>query len=127
MALINRRGSYQWKVRIRRREYPKQTKTFDIYEDAARWACKTEMEMDEGIFVSRKEAENTTLDGALDRRLAEGKSPYTVNNELILLSNLFNVAHREWNHLIIQLLKSHARKCLKDVTGACFLVKKNCY
>jgi integrase len=31
-----------------------------------------------------------------DQRLEEGKSPYTVNNELILLSNLFNVAHREW-------------------------------
>lgn len=98
--------------------------------------------MDNGVFVSRKEAETTTLDEAPDRydrektlhkkgaaqehnrikhfknsslasrylstirstdiakyrdqRLAEGKSPYTVNNELILLPNLFNVAHKEW-------------------------------
>ncbi len=142
MASINKRGPYQWQVKIRRRGWPKQVKTFETYEDAARWARKIEAEMDDGIFVSRKEAENTTLDEALDRylrektphkkgaaqetnrinlfkrsdlasrflstirstdiakyrdvRLVEGKSPYTVNNELILLSNLFNVAHREW-------------------------------
>ncbi len=142
MASINKRGPYQWQVKIRRRGWSKQTKTFETYEDAARWARKIETEMDDGIFVSRKEAENTTLDEALDRylrektphkkgaaqetnrinlfkrsdlasrflatirstdiakyrdqRLEEGKSPYTVNNELILLSNLFNVAHREW-------------------------------
>ncbi len=142
MASINKRGPYQWQVKIRRRGWPKQTKTFETYEDAARWARKIEAEMDDGIFVSRKEAEKTTLDEALnrylrektphkkgsaqetnrinlfkrsplasrflstirstdiakyrDQRLAEGKSPYTVNNELILLSNLFNVAHKEW-------------------------------
>jgi integrase len=142
LASINKRGPYQWQVKIRRRGWPKQAKTFETYEDAARWARKIESEMDDGIFVSRKEAETTTLNEALDRylrektphkkgaaqetnriklfkssdlasrflstirstdiakyrdlRLDEGKSPYTVNNELILLSSLFNVAHREW-------------------------------
>jgi integrase len=98
--------------------------------------------MDDGIFVSRKEAESTTLSEALDRyqkektehkkgaaqeklriklfkkselasrflatirstdiakyrdtRLSLGLSPFTVNNELILLSNLFSVASKEW-------------------------------
>ena len=143
MASINKRGPYQWQVKIRRRGWPKQFKTFETYEDATRWARKIESEMDDGVFVSRKEAETTTLDEALDRylrektphkkgaaqetnrinlfkrsnlasrflstirstdiakyrdqRLEEGKSPYTVNNELILLSSLFNVAHREWD------------------------------
>jgi integrase len=31
-----------------------------------------------------------------DKRLKEGKSPFTVNNEMILLSSLFNVAAKEW-------------------------------
>ena len=142
MASIIKRGPYQWQVKIRKMGWPKQTKTFETHEDAARWARKIESEMDDGIFVSRKEAEKTTLDEALDRyrsektphkkgaaqesnridhfkrsdlasrflstirstdiakyrdqRLETGLSPYTVNNELILLSSLFNVAHREW-------------------------------
>lgn len=142
MASILKRGPYQWQVKIRKKGWPKQTRTFETYEDAARWARKIESEMDDGIFVSRKEAESTTLLEALERyskektphkkgadqelhrikhfknsalasrflssirstdiaqyrdqRLAEGKSPYTVNNELILLSGLFNVARKEW-------------------------------
>lgn len=142
MASIDKRGPYQWRVKIRRKGWPRQSKTFESYEDAARWARKIESEMDDGVFVSRKEAEKTTLVEALDRyrsektphkkgaaqeinrinlfkrsdlasrflstirstdiskyrdqRLAKGKAPSTVNNELILLSNLFNVAHREW-------------------------------
>ncbi|HEY5674168.1 MAG TPA: site-specific integrase [Malonomonas sp.] len=142
MASIIKRGPYQWQVKIRRKGWPKQAKTLETYDDAARWARKIESEMDDGVFVSRKEAETTTLDEALDRyrkektphkkgatqegsridhfkrtdlasrflstirstdiakyrdmRLSEGKSPYTVNNELILLSALFNTAHREW-------------------------------
>lgn len=142
MASILKRGPYQWQVKIRKKGWPKQSRTFESHQEAVRWANKIETEMDDGVFVSRKEAETTTLDEALDRysrektqhkkgaaqennrielfkrsdlasrflatirssdiakyrdhRLVEGKSPYTVNNELILLSSLFNVAHREW-------------------------------
>ncbi len=142
MASIIKRGPYQWQVKVRRRGWPKQAKTFETHEEAARWARKIESEMDDGIFVSRKEAEKTTLDEVLgrylrektphkkgavqessriahfkrsdlasrflstirstdiatyrDQRLKAGLSPYTVNNELILLSALFNVAHCEW-------------------------------
>lgn len=74
MASILKRGPYQWQVKIRKRGWPKQTRTFETYEDAARWARKIETEMDDGIFVSRKEAEATTLDEALDRYLRE-KTP----------------------------------------------------
>jgi integrase len=142
MAAINKRGPYQWQVKIRRRGYPVQSKTFETYDDAAAWARMIENEMDRGVFVSRKEAESTTLGEALeryesektslkkgasqerhriamfkrsaladrflasirstdiakyrDKRLKEGKSPFTVNNEMILLSSLFNVAAKEW-------------------------------
>lgn len=142
MASIIKRGPYQWQVKIRRKGWPQQAKTFETHEDASRWARKIESEMDDGIFVSRKEAEKTTLSEALDRyltektvhkkgaeqernrisqfkrsklanrflasirgadiakyrdqRLTEGRSPYTVTNELIILSSLFNVANREW-------------------------------
>lgn len=142
MASINKRGPYQWQVKIRRKGWPVQSKTFETYEEATKWARQIENEMDRGIFASRKESETTTLAEALDRygrektqykkgkkqesnriekwkssslapmflatirgsdvakyrdqRLAEGMSPYTVNNELILLSHLFNIAAREW-------------------------------
>ncbi|SHJ48785.1 Site-specific recombinase XerC [Malonomonas rubra DSM 5091] len=142
MASILKRGQYQWQVRIRKKGWPTQTKTFETKEEAARWARKMESEMDDGLFVSRKEAETNTLEEVLDRyceevtpnkegaeqernrikhlkktglakrfmsrirstdiakyrdkRLSDGLSPYTVNNELILLSNVFNIARKEF-------------------------------
>ncbi len=75
MASILKRGPYQWQVKIRKNGWPRQTKTFETHEDATRWAQKIESEMDDGIFVSRKEAEKTTLDEALDRYLRE-KTPH---------------------------------------------------
>jgi hypothetical protein len=71
MASIIKRGPYQWQVKIRRKGWPQQAKTFETHEDAARWARKIEGEMDDGVFCSRKEAENTTLAEALDRYLRE--------------------------------------------------------
>ncbi len=142
MASILKRGPYQWQVKIRRRGWPNQTKTFETEEDAKKWARLIECEMDRGLFVSRTEAEKTTIKEALERyrkevtsnkkgaeqesyridgfirselaprylasirstdvaryrdqRLSSGASPFTVNNELILLSHLFSVASREW-------------------------------
>lgn len=66
MALIEQRGS-SWRVRIRRKGYAPQTKTFDRKADAEAWARQIETEMDRGDFVSRAEAERTTLAMALDR------------------------------------------------------------
>ena len=66
MAAIRKRGPYQWQVRIRKKGYPAQTKTFDTKAEAEVWAATVESEMARGIFISRKEAENTTLSEALD-------------------------------------------------------------
>lgn len=71
MADIRKRGPYQWQVRIRKKRYPSQTRTFDTKAEAEVWATTVESEMARGIFVSRKEAENTTLSEAIDRYIAE--------------------------------------------------------
>ena len=67
MATIRNRGSYQWEAQIRRKGYPTQSKTFEIKADAEMWARSIENEMDRGVFISRAEAESTTMHEALER------------------------------------------------------------
>ena len=71
MASIRKRGDLQWEARIRRKGHPVTCKTFNTKGDAERWARDVENEMDRGIFVSRTEAENTTLKDALERFIEE--------------------------------------------------------
>ncbi|MDC0335903.1 site-specific integrase [Pseudodesulfovibrio sp.] len=71
MATINKRGKHQWQAKIRRKGYPTQSKTFERKLDAEQWTRDIENEMDRGVFVSRKEAENTTLHEVLDRFIDE--------------------------------------------------------
>ena len=66
MATISKRGDFQWRVQIRRKGYPATYKTFDTKIDAQKWARDVENQMDRGIFVSRTEAESTTLNEALE-------------------------------------------------------------
>ena len=67
MATFRKRGSYQWQAQVRKRGYPLQTKTFETKAAAETWARATEYEMDQGLFVSRVEAESTTLRELLER------------------------------------------------------------
>ena len=60
-------GRRVWQVRIKRKGYPEAARTFDLKTEAEAWARQIESEMDRGVFVSRAEAENTTLREALDR------------------------------------------------------------
>ncbi|MDR0238720.1 MAG: site-specific integrase, partial [Deltaproteobacteria bacterium] len=71
MASIRKRGHLQWEARIRRKGYPITCKTFELKSDAEKWAREIEGEMDRGSFVSRSEAESTTLKEAFDRYLSE--------------------------------------------------------
>ncbi|MCA8137823.1 site-specific integrase [Burkholderia cepacia] len=71
MATFRKRGPYQWEAQIRRRGYPAQSKTFETKTDAEAWANMIESEMSRGIWVSRGEAETTTLYEALSRYGAE--------------------------------------------------------
>jgi integrase len=60
-----------FQVKVRRRGYPSQSKTFDRKTDAERWARKIEREIDDGVFIDRKSAHQTTLADLIDRYITE--------------------------------------------------------
>ena len=62
-----RKRSGSWQVIVKRKGFGQLSRTFDTKVDAEVWARQVEGEMDRGVFVSREEAENTTLSEALDR------------------------------------------------------------
>ena len=66
MACFQKRSG-SWRAIIKRKGYPTQTRTFDLKGQAETWAKQIENEMDRGVFVSRVEAECTTLAELLDR------------------------------------------------------------
>ena len=83
MASIRKRGDLQWEARIRKRGQPVQCKTFTTKAKAESWAKQIESEMDRGVFVSRAEAENTSLKEALERYSREVSSrKKTANREI---------------------------------------------
>ena len=67
MATFTKRGQYQWQAKVRRDGHKQLSKTFNTRTEAEAWARQVENEMDRGIFVSRAEAESTTLAYALER------------------------------------------------------------
>ncbi|MEM5330845.1 site-specific integrase [Paraburkholderia sp. JHI2823] len=67
MPTIRKRAQYQWEAQVRRRGYPAQSKTFTTKAEAEAWANMIESEMSRGVWVSRSEAEATTLYEALKR------------------------------------------------------------
>jgi integrase len=67
MPTIRKRGQYQWEAQVRRRGYPAQSKTFTTKAEAEAWANMIESEMSRGVWLSRTEAEATTLYEALER------------------------------------------------------------
>ncbi len=79
-------GRRVWQAHIRRRGYPAQVRTFDTKAEAEAWAAGIEHEIARGVFVSRAEAESTSLAEALDRYLREitpTKKPSTQSRETI--------------------------------------------
>ena len=92
MATIRERGPYQWQAQVIRKGHPAQYKTFNNKTAAERWARLVESEMDKGVFVSRKEAESTTLSDAIDRFIDEHlptlKTQERETNRAVLLLNV---------------------------------------
>ncbi len=62
-----RKRSGAWQVVVKKKGFERISRTFDTKAEAEAWANVTESEMVRGVFVSRIEAENTTLSEALDR------------------------------------------------------------
>jgi integrase len=71
MATYRKRKSGRWQTQVRRKGYPAQSKSFPTRAAAVKWVRSIEYEMDQGLFVSRSEAETTTLGDLLDRYLIE--------------------------------------------------------
>lgn len=71
MASFRKRGPYQWQAQVRKKGHPPQSKTFETRAEAEKWARGIEVEMDTRVFVSRAEAESTTLHELLERYLDE--------------------------------------------------------
>lgn len=67
MATIEKRGTSQWRVKVRKKGYPVLTQTFSKKALAERWARDVESSMDKDIFIDHREAEQTTLANVLDR------------------------------------------------------------
>jgi integrase len=70
MASFQKRSG-SWRAIVTRKGFDRLSRTFDTKAQAETWARQIEAEMDRGVFISRKEAENTTLSEALDRYLRE--------------------------------------------------------
>lgn len=83
MATIRKRGELQWQAIVKRKGFPNQSKTWNTRKEAEAWARQIESEMDRGVFVSRVEAERTTLadliaryrDEELPKKRGNGFSP----------------------------------------------------
>lgn len=71
MASFRKRRSGRWQAQVRKTGYPTQTKSFSSKAAAAQWVRSIEYEMDQGLFMSRNEAETTTLGELLNRYLKE--------------------------------------------------------
>ena len=80
-------GRTAWQAQIIRRGHEPQYRTFDTKAEAEAWAAIVESEMARGIFVSRAEAETTSLGEALTRYLTEvtpTKKPTTAYRERVI-------------------------------------------
>jgi len=71
VASFEQRESGYWQAKVRRKGYPPQSKSFKAKAHAQAWARQIESEMDSGAFVSRSEAEGTTLKDFADRFSAD--------------------------------------------------------
>ena len=70
MASIRQREG-KWQARVRRKSFPDEVRTFPSRQDAERWARSVESEIDKGSYVSRSEAESTTLKEIIERYIVE--------------------------------------------------------
>lgn len=87
MATITRRGMGQWQVKVRRKGYPVQTRTFDSRADAEIWSRDIESQMDRATFVSTTAAEKTSLAQAIDR-YKEDVCPSLARGGIAQMANL---------------------------------------
>lgn len=97
MATIRKRGELQWQARVRRKGYPDQVKTLEARAEAEAWARQVESEIDRGVFVSRAEAEATSLHdllGRYEREIVPGKKGEVQERSIIRAWQATDLAKR---------------------------------
>jgi hypothetical protein len=130
MASFRKRGELQWQARISRKEFPPQVKTFNTRAEAEAWARQVETEIDRGAFVSRAEAEATTLREAFsryDREIVSAKKGAAQESSIIRIWQDTNLANRSMasalsfsqKHSIRVRTSSGFRRGVRLQTAAC--------
>ena len=71
ISKITGKKGFTYKVRIRKPDSPTVTKTFSSKNLAQKWARKTELEIEEGIYFDKVEAGSHTVADLVDRYLKE--------------------------------------------------------
>lgn len=71
MATIYQTEAGTWRADIRRKGWPKMSKTFRLKSDVEKWATATEDQILRGIYLPISEAEKITIADALKRYLKE--------------------------------------------------------
>lgn len=120
MATIRQRGS-QFEVQIRRKGWPKLSKTFPDKAAARAWVSVIESEMVRGIFIDRSEAEKNTLGDLLGRYLIEvSKSKKGANSERYRIASLQRdpIAQYKVAGLSGKVLAEWRDRRLKEVSGS---------
>ena len=120
MATIRQRGS-QFEVQIRRKGWPKLSKTFPEKAAARAWVSVIESEMVRGIFIDRSEAEKNTLGDLLGRYLIEvSKSKKGANSERYRIASLLRdpIAQYKVAGLSGKVLAEWRDRRLKEVSGS---------
>jgi integrase len=117
VATIRKRYG-RWRVQIRKRGHKAQFKSFAQKSEAFAWARQVESEMDRGMFVSRAEAERTTL-GELFDRYERDITPCkaSARREAQRLRQLRN----EFGHRYVAQLRSQEIASYRDQRLACGL------
>lgn len=114
MATIQKRGEYQYQVEIRRKGYPRQTRTFESKAQAEAWAREQEHKMDMGQFRDLRPMAQITLGDALGRYM-----------EQVVPTKALGGQRNERNR--IRLLKKHplAQRLMTSLLAADFVAYRD--
>ncbi len=108
MATIRKKGELQWHVQVRRKGHPTQTRTFELKEDAEKWAREVERSIDRGEFKDARNAANTTLRQVLENyrdskaQSNKGKEIDLLRLEVLLASKLAKYSMAAIDHDVIE-------------------------
>ncbi len=119
MASLTKRKDGHWQVRIRKKGYSHQFKTFRTKAAAERWATITESEMERGTFISTTITDQTFFQDLTKRYIAEilptKKSQRSTTSACKRLGR--ELGHYSISALTPQVLATYRDQRLKKVTG----------